>query len=108
LESRRKIVGWTVFIVECADGTLFCEMCRNVRKKLSEINMGCGIYFSKHPERLPIKIVFEEKRMVFREAYAKHRYMKQMNRKLKLKLIGEKIWPMGGPWKEYVNSRLEK
>jgi len=77
-------------------------MCRDLNRKFLEINRGKGIYFSKHPERFPVSLVFCEKELLFREAYAKSNYMKEMNRKLKEKLIKTSIWPVGGPWKEYI------
>jgi len=95
--------GWIIFILHCADNTFFVGMTRNMKRTLAEINvMNKGIYFSKHPERLPVKIVFQESRLKFREAYAKYRYMREMNRKMRLRLIAKKVWPMSGPLLEYI------
>ena len=102
MKKYEVLVGWTVFFVECADGTYFSGLCRNLRKKLWEIDNRQGLYFSKHPERLPVKVVFKEVQLPFREAYAKYKYMKEMNRKLKKKLIGTGQWPLGGPLKRYL------
>ena len=99
-----KSKGWAVFIVRCADDSLFSGMCRETVKKLREINSQFGTYFTKHPERLPVVLVYEEKDLVFREAYAKSRYLKEMNRKLRLKLIETKVWPIGGAYKKYLQK----
>lgn len=99
----RKNVGWTVFILECADKSYFAGMTRNIKRTIADINvMHTGIYFSKHPERLPVKQAFSETRLNFREALAKSQYMKQMNRKLRTKLIKTGKWPVGGPLLKYI------
>jgi putative endonuclease len=99
--TRKRIIGWSVFIVECGDGTYFSGMCRDLDKKIEGINNQKGVYFSKHPERVPVELVFSETELVFQEAYAKHKYMQRMNRKQKKRVIGG-TWPMGGPWKAYL------
>ena len=101
-------VGWTVFIVECADGSFFGGMCENFRKRLYEINNHRINYFINNDERLPVRIVHKETHLPFREAFAKAQYMKEMNRKLKKKLIETGVWPVGGPWKEYVRKNFER
>ena len=62
------------------------------------------VYVWRWPERIPVKLVFNEQISDFREAYAKTRYLRQMNRKLRKKLIETKKWPLGGPWKEYIKK----
>lgn len=99
----RKNVGWTVYILECADGSYNVGMTRNLKRTVADVNvMRAGIYFSKHPERLPAKAVFSETRLNFREALAKAQYMKEMNRKLRTKLIKTGMWPVGGPLLKYI------
>lgn len=100
-----KKFGWTLFIIKCADNTYFSGMTRNLKKEIAEIKMyHKGIYFSKHPERFPIKLVFEEKNVPFKEAYAKNLYLKEMKRYMKEQLIEHKKWTMGGPWKAYLEK----
>jgi len=106
LKSPKKF-GWYLFIFECADGTYYSGFCQDVDRKEREINSGVGIYFSKHPERLPVKLVFEDQCLVFQEAYAKSRYLKEMNRKLKKKLILDKKWPVGGAWEKFLLNRVK-
>lgn len=104
--QKRKI-GWTVYIVECADGTFHSGMSDNLEKRLRDIGMLKGVYFSKHPERLPVRIVFKEEGLAFDEAFAKRRYLKTMNRKQKIGLIEKNHWPMGGTWREYVRRQIQ-
>lgn len=99
--------GWLVFIVECADGTFYTDMDIDIRRKLYKINNMEGIYFSKHPERLPVKVVFKEEGLSFKEAYTKFQYLRSMNRKLKKKLIETKKWPAGKIIWEYLKNNEE-
>lgn len=100
-----KNVGWTIFFLNCEDNTLYAGMTRNLEKELLEIRMlRSGEYFSKHPERLPGTVVFKEVNLIFKEAHAKHKFMKKMNKTMKNKLIKTKKWPLGGAWEEYLKS----
>lgn len=100
-------IGWTVYILECADKTFFAGMVRSFlfRKEINEIGIKGGVYFNNHPERLPVKIVFEEVGLPFREALAKFDYLKIMNRRQRLNLIRKQAWYIGGPWKEYLENK---
>jgi len=103
-EELYKKITWTIFIVRCADGTYFGGMDRNLKRRLTLINVfRKGYYFSTHPERLPVELMYKE-RVPFREANAKFIYLKEMNQRLKLKLIRTKVWPYGGAWKEFIEK----
>lgn len=102
--KRPENLGWTIFLLRCADGSYFYGMCKNLNRKLSEINRREGIYFSKHPERLPVEVVYKETQLKFREARAKSRYLKEMTRRLRTKLIETGKWPIGGDLKKYIMS----
>jgi predicted GIY-YIG superfamily endonuclease len=95
--------GWTVYILECADQSFRAGLTRNLRKAVADINMlGIGHHFGGHPERLPVKVVFKEEGLKFREAYAKYNYITEMARPMRIKLIKKKKWPIGGPLLQYV------
>ena len=101
-----KNIGWTVFIVECADTTYYTGIARDMKKALVEINVfRKGRYFCNHPERVPVSIIYREDHVPFREAYAKLSYMRKMNRRQKKKLINTNQWPVGGAWKEFVENK---
>lgn len=101
----RKPKGkWIVFIVECADGSFFADMGEDIRKKLYKYNSLQGIYFSKHPERLPVKVVFKDENLLFNEAFAKLKYLRSMNKKRKIKLIETKKWTTGRIIYEYLKN----
>lgn len=95
-----------MFILECADGSFFSAMSSNFRGKMWRINSGLMVYFKDRSKRLPVKVIYKEKGLPFKEAYAKFRCLKTMNRKQKVKLIEKGTWPLGGTWKQYVSERL--
>jgi predicted GIY-YIG superfamily endonuclease len=99
--------GWTIFILKCADGSYRGGMTRNLKRVVADINHGIngkslGHHFGGHPERLPVKVVYEEKKVRFKEAYAKCLYLYQMNRVWKERLIKTRVWPIGGPLREWI------
>lgn len=104
--KNNKNVGWSVFIAVCQDGTYFTSLCKNILRRVRQINSGMEsyVYFCKNPERLPIKIMYKETGMSFFEAYAKSRYLKKMTRRQRQKLIDTHRWPVGGEWKEYLKK----
>lgn len=110
MERKRGYIGWTLYIVECADKSYHTGITRDIRAALAEINiLRKGLFFNKHPERIPVKVVFQENEVPFKEAYAKFKYLRKMNRYLRNKLINTKKWPIGGEWKEYLERyRINK
>lgn len=104
--GRRSISkGWTVFILECANGPYYTGMTRDLKRTLVDMEVyRLGTHVSKHPEMFPVKVVFKETFLPFREAFAKKCYMRLMNRKLRSRLILTKKWPIGGPLLEYIKT----
>ena len=101
--------NWTLYILECADGHYFTGMTRNLEKGgLKSIAVPPSPFFGGHPERFPLKLVFQENNVPFREALVKFRYMRKMNRKLRKKLIDTKIWPMGKELAAFLLKVLKK
>lgn len=92
-----------MYILECADKSYFVGITRNLKRALADVNvLRKNIYFSKHPERVPAQTAFEEKRLKFREAYAKWQYLREMNRRQRKKLITTRRWPIGGALLDYI------
>lgn len=92
---QKREGSWIIVIVECADGTYYSNMCQDIRKQLWEIQNRQGVYFSKHPERLPVTVVFKEENLPFKEAYAKLKYLRGMNRSIKERMVKTQKWPAG-------------
>jgi putative endonuclease len=104
MKSNLIIGGRTVFLLECADGSLFAGWSEDLRKSLRKIRAGKGFYFNNHPERLPVKVVFREDYLPFDEAYMKYRYLRIMNRTQRLRMLRTKCWPVS----KYLVKPLEK
>ena len=98
-------LGWTVYILECADGTYFAGWTRNMKTAMSQVLM--EEYFFNHPARLPFKVAYKERNLPFKEAYAKHEYLRLMNHRQRARLIETKTWTKGGPWKKYLEKYPE-
>jgi len=100
------IVGWSVYFVECPDGAYLTGLTRDIEKDMRLIHKGLKLsgFISREPNRLPVKLIFSEGNLSFREAYVKYTYMKQMNRYLKEKLIRTKKWPRGEALTEFFNK----
>jgi putative endonuclease len=78
---------WSVYIIRCHDGTLYCGATNNVPKRIDAHNKGKGAKYTK--TRLPVllvyKAVFETKSEALKREYA----IKQLSRKQKEQLIDE-------------------
>jgi predicted GIY-YIG superfamily endonuclease len=98
------IKGYSVFLVECSNGGYYSGMCEDLRKKVKEINTCKESYFSIHPELVPVKVVFQEDHLPFREAYAKHRYLRTLTKRHRETLVRTKSWPLGLAFKKIMEK----
>jgi putative endonuclease len=76
---------WTLYILECADQTLYTGITTDVERRLKEHNSGKGAKYTR--ARLPVRMVYEQK-FDSRSAASKEEYrIKQLSREDKLKLF---------------------
>ena len=102
----KKIIGWTLYVVESADGYYATGMCRSIKKRIAEINIGGGgPFFGSRNYRRPAKLLYKEERLPFLEAHAKLKYIRKMSRPRKEKLMKTGVWPIGGSWKKFLMQR---
>ena len=73
------------YILECADGTLYCGWTNDLEKRLTAHNSGKGAKYTK--SRLPVKLVYYETFATPNEAMSREYSIKKMTRSEKLKLI---------------------
>ena len=106
-DSEIRLPPWSVFMAECADGMFYAGMARDINKTLLVANHLKQDGHLKE-KNLPIKISFKEEGLSFREAWAKKQYMRQMNRKLRTKLVTTGRWPMGGQYRRWLEKFDEK
>jgi len=90
--------------LECADGSYCTGMTKNLRRVLAEANIIRKGRFSL-PNKFPAKVVFQEFQVPFREAMVKIQYLKEMTKRVKIKLIETKKWPNAKVLKEYFEYR---
>ena len=88
-----QIEGYTVFLVKCADGSYYSGMCKNLDKKVVEINNRLEGYFMSRPQLVPVTVVFQDDQVPFLEAYAKHRHLRSMTKRHRERLIKTSKWP---------------
>ncbi len=76
------------YIVECADGTLYCGWTNNLDKRISDHNSGKGAKYTK--SRSPVKLVYYEIFATKEEAMSREWHIKRLSRAEKIILIGQK------------------
>jgi Predicted endonuclease containing a URI domain len=73
------------YILECADGSLYCGWTNDVHKRVEDHNAGKGAKYTKG--RLPVKLAYYEAFETKEEACKREYAIKQLNKKQKKKLI---------------------
>jgi len=74
-----------VYVVKCADGTLYTGYTMNLDERVATHNRGKGAKYTK--SRLPVMLVYFEEYQFKSEAMQREYAVKQLTRKQKLKLI---------------------
>jgi len=74
-----------VYMVECADRTLYTGWTTNLERRLKTHNAGRGARYTK--TRGPVRLVFVEPQPNRRAALKREAQLKRMSRQQKLKLI---------------------
>ena len=77
--------AWTVYILRCADGTLYTGIAPNVEKRLQKHNEGKGAKYTRG--RTPVELVYREEHPNRAEASKREYQIKQLSRAEKLELI---------------------
>ena len=78
---------WFVYMLECADGSLYTGVSNDLAKRVEKHNAGKGAKYTR--SRLPVKLVYSETAPDKGEALKKEIKMKQLSRAEKLKLINQ-------------------
>ena len=74
-----------VYILRCADDTLYCGWTNDLDKRIKTHNEGKGAKYTR--SRLPVMLVYSEEFETQIEAQKREYRIKQMTRQQKLKLI---------------------
>jgi putative endonuclease len=77
-------LNWTVYILECADGSLYTGITTNITRRLAEHKAGKGAKYTKG--RGPFRLVYSETYARRGEACRREIEIKSLDRATKLKL----------------------
>lgn len=77
--------GAFVYMLLCADGTLYTGWTNDMEKRLAEHRAGKGAKYTR--SRLPVRLVYLEQLETKREAMRREYAIKHMRRKEKLALL---------------------
>ena len=81
---------WSVYILRCADGSLYTGITRDVARRVEEHNSN-KLAAKYTRSRRPVTLVYQE-RAATRSAAGKREYrIKQLSRSDKQKLVGKKL-----------------
>jgi len=80
--------GNYTYLLECADGSLYCGWTKDPEHRLKEHNAGSGAKYTR--SRRPVKMVYLEKFDTKEEAMSRERRVKRMTRRQKQALIARK------------------
>lgn len=81
-------MSWYVYMMRCADDTLYCGMTDDIEKRLKAHNSGKGAKYTR--TRLPVTLAYGEECPTRSYALKRERAIKGMTREQKLKLIKNK------------------
>jgi len=79
--------SWSVYIVECADGTLYTGTARSVPARVIAHNSGKGARYTRG--RRPVRLRWREDGLSRRAALRREAAIKRLRREAKLRLIAE-------------------
>jgi putative endonuclease len=83
-----KMEGNVVYILQCADGSLYTGWTNDLSRRLAAHQAGKGAKYTKG--RLPVSLVYVEKHPSKEEAMRREYAIKRLSRREKLALIYEK------------------
>ncbi|PJB73424.1 MAG: endonuclease [Alphaproteobacteria bacterium CG_4_9_14_3_um_filter_47_13] len=78
---------WIVYILECADGTLYTGITNNLQQRLEKHTTGTGAKYTRG--RAPFRVIFTETHEGKSSALKREIEIKALGREEKLRLIKE-------------------
>ena len=79
---------WLVYIIKCADKSLYTGITNNLKKRLLDHKIGIGSKYVR--SRLPFELVYTEKASSKENALKREFEIKRLSRDKKLELLGLK------------------
>lgn len=79
------VIIYYTYLLECADGSLYCGYTTDIDKRVETHNSGKGAKYTK--SRLPVKVVWSKTATTKSEAMSLEARIKHLSREQKLELI---------------------
>jgi len=92
--ARMTADGWVVYIVRCADGSLYTGITKDVKRRCQQHNAGTASRYTR--SRGPVKLVYQEDQPDQSSALKREAAIKAMTRQGKLAMIQTKKKPAKG------------
>ena len=86
--ARRPAEVWFVYILRCADGTLYAGITKDVERRTKQHNGGTASRYTR--SRCPVKLVYQETQRSHSVALKREAAIKRLTRREKLALIQRK------------------
>jgi len=81
---------WFVYLLLCADNTLYCGITNDIQNRLKAHNDGKGAKYTR--SRRPVKVVYAERAKNKSSALKREHAIKKLSRPQKERLIGPSRW----------------
>ena len=84
--------GWTVYLLRCADGSLYAGIARSLADRVAAHNAGRGAKYTR--SRLPVSVAWSRGRQPPTDARRLEPALKRLSRAEKLRLVAgdEALW----------------
>ena len=84
--NNGSVAGWIVYILECADGTLYTGITVDLPRRLAAHQSGAASKYTR--ARLPVRIIHQEAHPTRSSALRREAFIKSLTRGDKRALIG--------------------
>jgi putative endonuclease len=81
-------MSWNVYILRCADDTLYTGICKDLRRRLEQHNQAGSTAAKYTRGRLPVQLIYSETQADRAAATIREMRIKKMSRAEKLQLAG--------------------
>jgi predicted GIY-YIG superfamily endonuclease len=84
--ARRSTGTWFVYILRCADGTLYTGITKDLARRTRQHNNGTAARYTR--SRRPVERVYQEPQCSQSQALKREAAIKKLTRRQKLAMIG--------------------
>jgi len=85
VKTEKKETGWWVYIIECADASLYTGITNDLEQRLAKHNAGTASRYTR--ARTPVRLVYREAHPDRSSASRRENEVKRLTREEKLTLI---------------------